>query len=48
MKDKVSVTELQTAERHSHPALDIGGEKDERSIFDNLLQICIEEFKDKV
>ena len=48
MEDKVAVTELQTAERHGHPALDVCGEKDERAVLDDHLEIGVEELEDKV
>ena len=31
------MTELKAAKGHGHPALDIGGQEDERPIFDNVL-----------
>ena len=48
MEDKVAVTELQTAERHGHPALDVCGEKDERAVLDDHLEIGVEELEDKI
>ena len=48
MKDEISVTEFETAECHSHPALDIRGEKDQRTVLDDHLEIGVEELEDKV
>jgi hypothetical protein len=48
MKDEVSMAEFQTAERHGHPALDVCGEKDERTVFDDHLEVGVEELEDEV
>ena len=48
MKDKIPVTEFQTAKRHGHPALDVCWEKDERTLLDDHFEIGIEELKDEV
>lgn len=48
MEDKIPVAEFQTAKRHGHPALDVCGEKDERTFLDDHLEIGVEELKDEV
>lgn len=48
MEDKIPVAEFQTAKRHGHPALDVRGEKDERTVLDDHFEIGVEEFKDEV
>ncbi len=48
MEDKIPVTEFETAERHGHPALDVRREKDERTVFDDHLEVGVEELEDKV
>ena len=48
MEDKVAVTELQTAERHGHPALDVCGEEDERAVLDDHLEIGVKELEDEI
>ena len=48
MENKVPMTEFQTAKRHGHPALDISGEKYERTVLDDHFEIGIEELKDEV
>ena len=42
------MTEFQTAKRHGHPALDVSGEKYERTVLDDHFEIGIEELKDEV
>ena len=42
------MAEFQTTERHGHPALDIGGQEDERPIFDNVFEPRIQGFEDKI
>jgi hypothetical protein len=48
MEDEIPVTEFQTAKRHGHPALDVRGEKDKRTVLDDHLEIGVEELKYKV
>jgi hypothetical protein len=48
VKDEISVTEFETAERHGHPALDVRGKKDQRTILDDHLEVGVEELEDKV
>jgi hypothetical protein len=48
VEDKIPVAKFQTAKRHGHPALDICGEKDERTLLDDHLEIGVEELKDEV
>jgi len=48
VKDEISVTEFETAECHGHPALDVRGEKDQRTVLDDHLEVGVEEFEDKV
>ena len=48
MEDKIPVTEFEAAERHGHPALDVRREKDERTVFDDHLEVGVEELEDKV
>ena len=42
------MTELKSAECHGHPALDVRWQEDERAVFDNELEVGVEEFKDQV
>jgi hypothetical protein len=48
MQTLISMTEFQTTESHGHPALDIGGQEDERPIFDNVFEPEIQGFEDKI
>lgn len=48
MEDVVSVAELEPAEDHSHPGLDVGGEEDERAVVDYLLQFRRQEFENEI
>lgn len=48
VEDEISVAKLQTAERHGHPALDVRGEKDERAVLDDHLEIRVEELEHEV
>jgi hypothetical protein len=48
VEDKIPMAEFQTAKRHGHPAFDVCGEKDKRTLLDDHLEIGIEELKDEV
>jgi hypothetical protein len=48
MQNLISMAEFQTTEGHGHPALDIGGQEDERPIFDNVFEPGIQGFEDKI
>ena len=45
---EVTVAKLQPSKRHSHPALDVGWEKNQCAIPNNKFQVRVEEFQDKV
>lgn len=42
------MTELQTAKRHRNPTLDVSREENQRPVFDDQLQVRVEELKNKV
>ena len=48
MQDEVAMTELQTAERHRDPTLDVSGEEYQRPILNDQLQVRIQELQDKI
>jgi hypothetical protein len=48
MEDEISVTEFETAECHRHPTLDVRGEKDERTVLDDHLEVGVEELENEV
>jgi hypothetical protein len=48
MEDEISVTKFETAECHRHPALDVRGEKDERTVLDYHLEVGVEELENEV
>jgi hypothetical protein len=48
VEDEISVTEFETAECHGHPALGVRGEKDQRTVLDDHLEVGVEELEDEV
>jgi hypothetical protein len=48
MEDEISVAEFQPAECHGHPALDVRGEKDNRTFLDDHLEIGVQKLEDEV
>ena len=42
------MAEFKTTEDHGHPAFDICGQKDQRAVLDDHLQIGVEELEHKV
>jgi hypothetical protein len=48
MEDEISVTEFETAKCHGHPALDVRGEKDKRTVLDDHLEVGIEKLEDEI
>ena len=42
------MTEFETAECHGHPTLDVCGEKDQRTVLDDHLEVGVEELEDKI
>jgi hypothetical protein len=48
VQNPIPVAEFQSTERHGHPALDIGGQEDERPVFDNVFKVGVQEFEDEV
>ena len=42
MQDEVPMTKLQAAECHRDPTLDVSRQEDQRAVFDDQFQICVE------
>lgn len=45
VQDEVSVAKLESAECHGHPALDVGRQEHQRTVFYHELEIGIQEFQ---
>lgn len=48
MQDPASMTKLETAEGHSHPALDVGRQEYKRSVLDDHLQVRVQELQHEI
>jgi hypothetical protein len=42
------MTKLQTTKRHGDPTLDVSREEDQRPVFNDQLQVRVEELEDEV
>ena len=48
MKNEIPVAIFEPTKSHSHPALYVGGKKNEATVFDDKLEVRVEELEDEV
>jgi hypothetical protein len=48
VQHEAAVAELEPAQGHRHPALRVRGEEDERAVFDDHLEVAVEELEHEV
>ena len=48
MKNEIPVAIFEPTKSHSHPALYVGGKKNEATVFNDKLEVRVEELEDEV
>ena len=48
MKNEIPVAIFEATKSHSHPALYVSGKKNEATVFDDKLEVRVEELEDEV